>query len=111
MQPQLKYTRSEQHHHIWMMGDKDKQREPGEVTLHFPGGFISLARCSDNSYWIHASVVDREDVDSGNRAQLGTVIDSRIDLSNKSVNEANNGDLCNEQLEHFAVKIKLNHKD
>lgn len=108
MQPQLKYTRSEQSHHIWMQGNKDKQIEPPEVWLHFPGGFIGLTRVDNDTYWIHASVMDREDVDSGNVGRVGTAIDSRIDLSNKSVNEVDNGELCSPHLEHFAVKVSVN---
>ena len=36
----------------------------------------------------------------------GKIIDSRIDLSDKSTCDADNGDLRSEKLEHFAVKIK-----
>ena len=108
MQDRLKYTRSEQAHRIWMQGDKDKQIEPPEVYLHFPGGFIGITRVDDDTYWIHASLVDCKDEDSGNREFVGKVIDSRIDLSNKAPSEADTGDLNNEHLEHFAVKVKVN---
>jgi len=107
MQPQLKYTRSDQAHHIWMQGDKDIQNEPPEVHLHFPGGCLSVTRCSDGSYWMHGDLLDIVDPDNGNKVRIGRVIDARIDCNGMHVNDCSTGDLYNSALEHFAVKIQL----
>lgn len=106
MQPELKYTRSDQAHHIWMQGDKYSQIEPPEVHLHFPGGVLSLTRCADGSYWMHGDLLDIADPDNGNKVQVGIVTTARIDCKGMHVNDANTGDLSNPKLEHFAVLIK-----
>lgn len=106
MQPKLKYTRSEQAHSIWMQGDKDIQIEPPEVRLHFPGGSVSVTRCSDGMYWIHANLLDVKNPDDGNMVQMGRVIDARIDCDGMQTNEGNIGDLKNPKLQHFAIKIQ-----
>lgn len=106
MQPQLKYTRSDQAHNIWIQGKKEIQNEPPEVNLHFPGGVLSITRCTDGSYWMHGSLLDISDPDNGNRVQIGTVTAARIDCKGMHVNDANTGDLSNPALEHFAVLIK-----
>lgn len=106
MQPQLKYTRSDQAHHIWMQGDKDSQNEPPEVYLHFPGGVVSVTRCTDNTYWIHANLLDVKNPNNGNQVQVGRIIDARIDCVGMHTNDANIGDLANPALEHLAIKIE-----
>jgi hypothetical protein len=106
MQPQLKYTRSDDAHHIWLQGHKDIQCEPHEVHLHFPGGIVSITRCTDNTYWIHADLLDIKDPDNGNKVQVGRVVGARIDCAGMHVNDANTGDLANPALEHLAIRIE-----
>lgn len=104
-QPQLKYTIDDQHHHIWMLGDKLNQIEPPEVTIHFPGGKIGVARCSDNTYWAHFDL--EGDDENQNREFKSKVIDCRIDCKDISVNEADLGSLTRPDMSHVAIKLEL----
>lgn len=104
----LRLSKSEQAFHYYIEGDKHRRPEPPEIVLHFPGGHVSVMRCSDSEYWAHLSL-ERVDEESGNRYLAGTLIDSRIDCKAQSTSQADRGDLARPDLFHLALKVKTNH--
>ena len=103
MQPKLEYTRSQNTHHIFVKGDKDKQIEPDEVYIHFPGGTIGVARVDNETYWAHIQLEDMKE-DSTDVERKSKVVAARIDHKDKGVNET--PFLFDEQMYHVAVKVK-----
>jgi len=101
----LKYTKDEAAHHIWIEGKKDIQAEPVELHIHYPGGELSVTRCSNNDYWVHVDLTGNER-DTANRVRRGRLVDARIDCTDVHVTKMDKGDLNNPTLHHFAVKIR-----
>lgn len=75
-------------------GDK-RNPEPTHGIIKFPGGFIEVARHSNGSYWVHASV--EED---------GHVVESRIDYSLERARRHGVQSLPHsDEVRHFAVRV------
>ncbi len=101
----LKYTKDPQAHHIWIQGNKEIQAEPPELHIHYPGGELSVTRCTNGDYWVHVDLTGNEK-DSGNRARIGQVVDACINCADVIVTEMNTGDLNNPTLQHFGINIR-----
>lgn len=69
-----------------LRGNKRKP-ESGTHIIEFPGGAIELSRLDDGSYWAHIIVNRKYAVDglNGLTGVLGTVVDSRVDWSERSL--------------------------
>ena len=64
---------------ICLYGD-NKKPESAEHVIKFPGGSISLCRTSNDEYWAHIEVHDKEPIEYGCReTKRGIVVDARID--------------------------------
>lgn len=76
MSKQHKIVRSTDATTLIIEGDK-RNPEPSHAIIRFPGGFVEVARCSDNSYWVH---VRRNTSTNGYEGEYaGTITGSRID--------------------------------
>jgi hypothetical protein len=108
----LKFVKDEQAFHFYMQGDKTKQAEPPEVNLHFPGGHIGVARCSDGTYWAHFCL-EGQNKDDGSYDMIfkGKLIGLRIDNKDRPISEMNCGDLAKKDFYHLAIKIQPLKKD
>lgn len=88
-----------------IFGDPKRQPEPEELRIVFPGGELSLVRCSDGAYWAHVSRHDEEGWLEDNRV-AGRLADARIDVRGKHASETDAGDFANPQTYHVAIKIE-----
>lgn len=67
-----------------LRGNK-RRPEPGTHIIEFPGGAVEVSRLEDGSYWAHI-IVNRGQAllaQSGAKAAIGTVADSRIDWAER----------------------------
>lgn len=83
-----------------------RKPEPDEFRVNFPGGDVSVVRCSDGTYWAHVRV-DHENhgmfttgVDKPHR-----IVDARLDINGIHAADVNVGDFKNPELYHLAVRI------
>jgi hypothetical protein len=83
-----------------------QQPEPGEFRVCFPGGDLSVTRCTDGTYWAHVRVEHE-----GHPAEVpddivpSRIVAARLDLLDKHTSEANVGDFNNPNLYHVAFRI------
>ena len=93
---------------VRLNGDKYTQAEPDHFRVTFPGGDVDIARCTDDTYWVHVRV-DRPG-DSGfipGETREGKIIDGRVDLLHKNASECSCGDLDSPDAYHVAVRVGL----
>lgn len=90
---------------ILLKGNKSNP-EPAEHIIKFPGGSISVSRTSDNEYWAHVLINDREVNDDFGVMQsaAGKIVDTRLDYNNPPGDIREIEDL--EKLNHIAVRIQ-----
>ena len=92
-------------HHVYVRGNKYQEPEPEEFYVHFPGGQIGIARCSDNTYWAHITTDDT--APSGeNIQQQSNMVDARIDSRGLHASEMDIGDMARPDCYHVAVKFE-----
>ena len=82
--------------------------EPDEFRVMFPGGDISVVRCTDGSYWAHIRVDHKEHQgfipDYHRDARISS---ARLDIVGKFPQETNLGDFKDPDLYHVALKIEV----
>lgn len=76
--------------------------EPIYFRVVLPFGDVDIARCTDDTYWVHVRVNKDQIPDV---AQNGEIIDGRVDVIGKHAIETSCGDLDNPDAYHVAVKI------
>ncbi len=66
---------------IALLGDRDKEPEPAQHVIEFPGGAIELSRTTDGDYWAHIIVNRKHRLDDceGFFAAFGQIVGARID--------------------------------
>lgn len=92
-----KVTHSRDACQITFYGDK-RRLEPSTAVVKFPGGFIQVSRCEDDTYWAHIAMSDS-----------ANVVESRIDLQGTedpelraiAIRDIPHGDKVN----HIAIRI------
>lgn len=87
-----------------VFGDPQRQPEPEELRIYFPGGEVSLVRCMDGSYWAH--VTRHEPQHDDDERPAGRLVDARIDVRDMHASETDAGDFANPKTYHVAVKIE-----
>lgn len=81
--------------------------EPDEFRLAFPGGDVSVVRCTDRTYWAHVRV-DHEDagVFDPSSDKPARIVDARLDVAGKGVFHGDSiGAFNDDGLYHLAVRI------
>ena len=105
-----------------LFGDPNKQVEPEEVRIEFPGGAVSVTRVEGEDgnieYWAHTSVFHEdhpvkhrtENMDgNGDPKPTGKIIDARIDRYDKGARETIElAGALDEHVDHVAVRIRPN---
>ena len=97
--------------HIYLFGDKNKQPEPAEFTVHFPGGHIIVSRCSDGTYWAHTSIEADKVRAKPSDMIRGKFIEGRIDCTGVAPNKMDIGDLSRDDCHHVALRIGIKRKE
>jgi hypothetical protein len=88
-----------------LYGNPQRQVEPSEVRITFPGGDVTVARTTNNDYWVHVRVnTDTDDTWVAGEA-VGHITDARLDSTNRHTSEANVGDFADPNLYHLAVRV------
>jgi hypothetical protein len=83
---------------IIMTGKKENIEKP-ESIIEFPGGSISVCRTSNNEYWAHIEVNDKQKVDDIEReSKIGAIKKIRYDGKNGA-------EVLDIKTNHFAVLI------
>jgi hypothetical protein len=84
-----------------------KKPEPPYFRVTFPGGDVSVERCTNGDNWIHIRVNRKDDGDDPER-QFARIVDARLDCHDgKAAHKRNLGDFKNESLYHVAVRVTL----
>jgi len=103
---------------IELFGDPKKMREPEEVRIKFPGGWISVTRVDKKQderpeWWVHWGVYhpDHPDKhrtenldDNGEPKTCGQIIDARVDAFDNSPITPH--ELLGPTVDHGAIKIR-----
>lgn len=80
--------------------------EPSAAIIKFPGGYVEVSRCSDNSYWVHIqrNLENNPEVD----ITEGAIADSRIDYTPEVWSQYGNipNIPAHADIQHIAVRIK-----
>ena len=72
---------------VLVEGNKNARLEPSEHIIKFPGGSIGVTRTSNNEYWAHVVVNNRQVLEeSHGDSKRGFIIDTRIDHDNGIAN-------------------------
>ncbi len=88
---------------VRLEGNKAKP-EPSTFIVAFPGGEVEIARCSDDTYWIHLNVSNPTQFSRGGPA-AGRITDARLDIRGKHASDCNAGDFSDPNLYHVALKV------
>jgi hypothetical protein len=90
---------------IRLYGDKNRQLEPSEVRVAFPGGDVTVARTTTGDYWVHVRVDTEQDVAGETADVAARITDARLDIAGLSTIEADTGDFDNLNLYHLSVRV------
>lgn len=89
---------------VELKGCKSKP-EPIHFRVTFPGGHVDVVRTTGGEYWAHIGVNHRNSSNYDPLRSSGELVDGRMDLTNKSINETDMGDIQNPELYHLAIKV------
>lgn len=89
---------------VKLEGNPEKP-EPIHFRITLPFGDVDIARCSDDTYWVHVRVEKEDDGMHIPGEITGKFIDARLDIHGKHANECNAGDFKDPKLYHVAVKL------
>lgn len=83
--------------------------EYDEFRVCFPGGDISVTRCTDGgAYWAHVRVDNKIWPIAGEEeTHYAHITDARLDIFGKNASDANLGDFEDPNLFHAAFRIEL----
>lgn len=84
-----------------------KKPEPDEFRVMFPGGDVSVASCTDGSYWAHVRV-DHEGHGMFNPGydKPARISEARLDILGRHTAEVNIGEFADPNLYHLAVRVR-----
>ncbi len=94
--------------HQWftLYGRKERQQEPKEFSIRFPGGHICVSRCSNGTFWAHISVYNSPDAHPDTDGhERGTFSEGRIDCLGMHAAETDLGSLSRNDCNHVGVRI------
>lgn len=104
------------HLHIVQMGDSvqgvrlegnPKKPEHEEFRVCFPGGSVSVTRCTDQTYWIHVTADHaKHPALCPGEFEPAHITEARLDVLGKHVSETEIGDFANHDLYHLAVRVR-----
>lgn len=84
-----------------------KKPEPIYFRVVFPGGDVDVVRTADGKNWVHIRIDhpegDHRHVDDG--LKDGFLSGARLDVAGKGVNDADLGDMNDDDLYHLAICI------
>jgi len=88
-----------------------RKPEPDSFRVHFPGGCVEIARCSDGlSYWVH-TVVDTPEKLAEHDPESGKpparITEARLHIDGRHSGEVDLGDFDNKYLYDCALKVEL----
>lgn len=90
-----------------LFGDPKRKLEQPLTIVRFPGGSVEIARCSDDTYWVHVATR------AGHDETEGRIIKARVDAQGRYADEAHatiNGAIDGEMLlgsvNHIAFLIQ-----
>ena len=89
---------------VTLEGNRQKP-EPTYFRVVLPFGDVDIARCSDNSYWVHIRTNTGEDFIAVDTRKPGKFIDARIDLSNEHADNSRAIEFNDPNMYHLAVRI------
>ena len=89
---------------VVLEGNPEKP-EPIHFRISLPFGDVDIARCSDNTYWVHVRTDNENDGSHIPGDALGKFIDARIDLTSRHSSGCDAGDFTHPDMYHLAVKI------
>ncbi len=83
-----------------------KKPEFDEFRVVFPGGDVSVTRCTDNTYWVHVRA-DHKDHPAlcPGEFEPALITEARLDILGKNVSETNIGDFADHSLYHVALRV------
>lgn len=91
---------------IRLQGDP-RSPEPTYTILKFPGGELSVTRLTEGAgpyeCWVHLTLDRPEPADPGPR---GVLVDARVDVHGRHVNEVPAGILEDPDLYHVAFRVR-----
>lgn len=90
-----------------LYGDKKRKLESATHIIEFPGGAVEVSRIDDGTYWVHVAI-NRKQALEGQRgmwAALGSVVESRIDWSERRLEDVPSLP-DGAHLTHIAVRIQ-----
>lgn len=88
-----------------------RKPEPASFRVHFPGGCVEIARCSDGlSYWVHTVVDTPERLaahDPESDRPPARISEARLHIEGKHSGEVDLGDFGDSGLYDCALKVEL----
>lgn len=83
-----------------------RKPEPDEFRVAFPGGDVSIARCTDGTYWVHVRV-DHEQAGMfvPGEDTPARITEARLDIYGKNTSEVDTGDFSDDNLYHVAFRV------
>lgn len=83
-----------------------KNPEYDEFRVVFPGGSVSITRCTDETYWAHVQVDHAEHPAlCPGEFEPAHLTEARLDILGKNSSESNLGDFADSRLYHVAVRV------
>ena len=84
-----------------------RKPEHAEFRVMFPGGSVSVCRCTDGSYWAHVAVDHPEHpMFVPGEDEPARLVDARLDIVGRHTSEVNIGEFADPNLYHLAVRVE-----
>ncbi len=82
--------------------------EHDEFRVRFPGGDVSVTRCTDGSYWVHVRA-DHKDHPAQTPGEFipSHIKEARLDILGRHTSEVDIGEFADPNLYHLAVRVVL----
>ncbi|DAZ90910.1 TPA_asm: hypothetical protein Cy-LDV1_g36 [Cyanophage Cy-LDV1] len=98
-----KIVRSDDATTVIIKGDR-RNPEPSHLIVQFPGGFVEIARCQDDSYWVHTH--RNTEACEATEKVPGAVVGSRLDWSPEFAAERSIPQLpAHEEIRGMSIRI------
>lgn len=90
---------------VTLEGDRNNP-EPDEFRVQFPGGDVSVVRCTDGTYWAHVRVDHEEHgMFIPGENVPARITEARLDIVGRNASEVDTGDFAADGLYHLAVRV------
>ena len=89
-----------------LFGDPVKRPEKPHTIILFPGGFVEVARTSDNEYWVHVATRETAPANPGAR---GSIVNCRLDADGRyclAANEILRSEIDQGDVNHIAFLVR-----